>query len=68
MEAKKPNAKKFQDYTLCEQWNLIYRYFKTTVEPYDELDFDGKELAIWLDGEIIEKYSLQCLNKLMKFR
>lgn len=48
---------------LCRQYNLIHRHFRTTYEPYDELDFDGEELRVWLDGEVIEVYCQKCLEQ-----
>ncbi len=51
--------------TISKQWNSIYRYFKTTNEPYDELDFDGEELWIWLDGKVIERYCIKDLSTII---
>ena len=42
---------------LQRQSNLINRYFKTTTEPYDELEWDGKTLQVWLGDETIETYT-----------
>lgn len=46
---------------LQRQYDAIYRYFKTTAEPYDELEWDGKTLQIWLDDKIIETYAREDL-------
>jgi spermidine/putrescine-binding protein len=40
-----------------EEYDKIYRFFKTTTEPFDKIDWDGKELKILLNNEIIETYS-----------
>jgi len=47
------------------QYNLIYSFFKTTTEPFDELDWDGFELLVILDNNIIEKYTYEDLKELM---
>ncbi|MGI9558958.1 MAG: hypothetical protein ACR2NQ_04770 [Thermodesulfobacteriota bacterium] len=49
-----------------KQWNLIYRYFKTTCEPYDDLEFDGTDLKVWLDGEVVEHYPEKCLKEIIE--
>ena len=40
-----------------EEYNKIHRFFKTTTEFYDDLDWDGKILNVWLNDEIIETYT-----------
>lgn len=42
---------------LQRQYNLIYSYFKTTTEPYDELIWDGVMLMVFLNDIKIEEYS-----------
>ena len=42
---------------LQEEYDKIYSFFKQTTDPFDELDWDGKELNVLLDNEIIETYS-----------
>ncbi len=39
------------------QYDLIQRYFKTTTEPYDTLEWDGEVLHVCLDGNTIETYT-----------
>lgn len=50
---------------LQSQYDLIYCYFKTTTEPYDELDWDGEELNVIKEGDTIEIYTLNDLNKII---
>jgi len=45
------------------QYDKIYAYFKKTTEPFDDLEWDGKMLNIWLDGLIIESYQYKYLQK-----
>jgi hypothetical protein len=47
------------------QYDKIYSYFKSTTEPFDFLEWDGKNLVVWYKGEIIEQYSLKKLAKLV---
>ena len=35
------------------QYDLIYSFFKTTTEPFDGLEWDGKILNVWLNEKII---------------
>jgi hypothetical protein len=48
--------------TLQSQYDKIYSYFKTTCEPFDFLEWDGKILQVWQNDIIIETYSLEDLN------
>ena len=47
------------------QYDKIYSYFKSTTEPFDFLEWDGKNLVVWNKAEIIEQYSLKELAKLV---
>ena len=47
------------------QFDKIYFYFKTTCEPFDFLDWNGKVLFIWKGDNIIESYLLKDLRKLI---
>ncbi len=38
------------------QYNLIYRFFKTTSESYDDLQWDGFVLEVLLKNTVIERY------------
>ncbi len=40
-----------------KQYDLIYRYFKTTTESYDTLEWDGKNLEVILKDSVIENYT-----------
>lgn len=46
------------------QYDEIYSYFKTTCEPFDFLEWNGKILRVWNKNEIIEKYSTKNLSEL----
>ena len=46
------------------QYDKIYSYFKTTSEPFDFLEWDGKILKVWNNEELVEKYFLGDLLKL----
>jgi hypothetical protein len=48
--------------TLQIQYEKIYSYFKTTTEPFDSLEWNGKILEVWNENKIIEKYSLKDLR------
>jgi hypothetical protein len=50
---------------LQKQYDLIHSYFKTTTEPYDELDWDGDTLLVLLENKIIEKYSYEELKEII---
>jgi hypothetical protein len=47
------------------QYDKIYSYFRCTTEPFDFLEWDGKNLVVWNKAEIIEQYSLKELAKLV---
>ncbi len=57
---------------LQAQYDAIYSFFKTTTEPYDELDWDGSCLIVWLGddpnspGYQVERYSLADLTEIIK--
>lgn len=50
---------------LQSQYDLLYRYFKTTTEPYDSLEWDGNVLCVCLAGETIETYTVTELTELV---
>jgi len=47
---------------LQSQYERIYSYFRTTCEPFDFLDWDGKILQVWKGDAIVEVYCLKDLN------
>lgn len=51
---------------LQRQYDLIWFYFRTTTEPYDELDWDGEVLLVLLNNKIIEKYSYEDLKEIIE--
>lgn len=50
---------------LRAQCDLIYSFFKTTTEPFDDLKWDGKILNVWLNEKIIERYNYKDLKELI---
>jgi len=51
---------------LQRQYDLIYNYFKTTMPAFDSLEWDGKNLEVWLDDEKIETYTYADLKEFIK--
>jgi len=51
--------------TMQHQYDLIYSFFKTTTEHFDDLEWDGKILNVWLNEKIIERYSYKDLKELI---
>ena len=47
------------------QYDLIYSFFKTTTEPYDDLDWDGENLVVYFENIEIERYSYDDLKELI---
>ena len=47
------------------QYDMIRSFFKTTCEPFDDLEWDGKTLIIYLDDIAIEQYSYEDLKELI---
>lgn len=43
------------------QLEAIDRYFRKTCEPYDDWEWDGEEVHIFLKQRIIERYDYKCL-------
>lgn len=51
------------DYQIIQsQYDRIYSYFKTTTEPFDFLEWDGRVAMVWNEDKIIEEYSLEDLG------
>lgn len=48
-----------------KQYNLIYSFFKTTTEPFDSFEWDGKNLIVYLGDSIIEKYTYFDLKEII---
>lgn len=49
-----------------QQTHLIERWLHKTTESFDDWDWDGSELVIFLDDEAIERYSNKDLKKLIE--
>ncbi|MDR0754898.1 MAG: hypothetical protein LBF04_05875 [Prevotellaceae bacterium] len=45
------------------QYDKIYSFFTTTTEPFDQLEWDGYQLNVWLDDHIIETYYLEDIQQ-----
>jgi len=50
------------------EYDRIYSYFKTTCEPFDLLEWNGKILNIWSNDKIIEVYEYDNLKALSIFK
>jgi len=46
------------------QYDEIYSYFRTTCEPFDFLEWDGKILRFFNKENIVERYSIKNLLEL----
>lgn len=55
--------KQYNEYQLNKQLDLIQSWLKDTTEPFDSWDWDGKELLIFLNGEVVERYSYKQLKE-----
>jgi hypothetical protein len=49
--------------TLQRDYDLIHRWFKTTTEPYDKLDWDGTTLHVLLRDKVVEQYTYSDLKR-----
>lgn len=47
------------------QYDKIYSYFKTTIEPFDLLEWDGKTLEVLLEGGTIEIYDYKIVQAII---
>ncbi len=52
--------------TLQSQYDKIYFYLRTTCEPFDFLEWDGKILQVWKDDIVVEMYRLKNLNFMLE--
>lgn len=48
---------------LESEYNSIRQWFKTTTEAFDNLDWDGEKLLVFLDGKVIETYDRKTLEE-----
>jgi len=49
------------------QLDLLERFFHYTVfVPYDNWDWDGRELTVWLNDELVERYSYSDIQDFIK--
>ena len=51
---------------LQEKLDRIRKFLSETTEPFDDWDYDGKELKIFLNDELIEEYSKRDLKEIIK--
>ncbi len=54
--------------TLQSQDDKISSYFRTTCEPFDFLEWNGKILEVWNNEKIIEIYKYKDLKALNIFK
>jgi hypothetical protein len=47
------------------QYEIIYSFFKTTTEPFDDLEWDGNKLVVYFENEKIEEYSYFDLKQMI---
>ena len=47
------------------QYDRIYSYFKTTCEPFDLLEWNGKILNVWNEDRVMETYKYKDLINLI---
>jgi hypothetical protein len=50
---------------LQEQYDKIYSYFKTTTEPFDSLEWDGKTLEVVFNNRVVEVYDKETILSLI---
>lgn len=50
---------------LEKRLDLIQSWLKTTSEPFDDWDWDGNILTIWLNDKPIEKYANKDLKEVI---
>lgn len=48
------------------QGNLIDRYLHYTTEPFDDWYWDGEELTIMLENNVIEKYTYKDIKEIIE--
>lgn len=48
------------------QYDLIYAFFKTTTEPFTDLDWDGRTLSVYFGDVKLEEYSYDDLKALIE--
>jgi hypothetical protein len=54
--------KKIEEYGILQaEDNMISSFLKLSTEPYDDWEWDGKELNVILRNRIIERYSREDL-------
>ena len=51
---------------LQSQYDKIYSYFRTTCEPFDFLEWDGKILQVWDSNALISMYHLKEVGAILR--
>lgn len=51
--------------TIQQQFCLIERFLHTTTEPFDDWDWDGSELVIFMEKQPIERYFYNDLKEIL---
>ncbi len=49
-----------------KQLEAIDYYLRKTCEPYDDWDWDGNEVSVWLDDFPIERYNFDHLKEMIE--
>ncbi len=50
---------------LQTQYDKIYTYFKSTSEPFDDLQWEGNILMVYHEDEVIEEYTYSDLLEII---
>ncbi|EKE15510.1 MAG: hypothetical protein ACD_11C00147G0004 [uncultured bacterium] len=51
---------------LQSQYDKIYSYFRTTCEPFDFLEWDGKILQVWDSNALISAHHLKEVGDILR--
>lgn len=61
------NASKFKMIHILSEKQLeaIDYYFRKTSEAYDDWDWNGEDVTLWLNNRVIERYNYECLIEII---
>ncbi len=48
-----------------KQLEAIDYYFRKTSEAYDDWDWNGEDVTLWLNNRVIERYNYECLIEII---
>jgi hypothetical protein len=55
-----------KDSVLQQQYDKIRAFFKTTSEPFDDLEWDGENLVVYYEDVAVEHYTYADLKELIE--